>query len=136
MIVERSIYIVDDHADFRFILKQLFSMAVPRSTTRLFENGQALLDGLNQSDALPVLILMDCHMPVLDGYQTILQLKQSAAYRHIPVVMMSSEADSSEIRNLYRAGANSFIRKPIEFTAQMELVAQLGKYWLDTNLIE
>ena len=133
---EKIIYVVDDQADFRFILKQLFALAIPQSTVRMFENGQALLDGLDQSDVRPVLILMDCHMPILDGYQTLLQLKQSSTYQTIPVVMMSAEANSTELKDLYRAGANSFVRKPMQFNAQMELIAQVGKYWIETNLIE
>lgn len=127
------IYIVDDQADLRFILQRLFMLSFPNTPTRLFENGQALLNALAQADVLPALILMDRHIPILDGYQTLLQLKQHPTFQPIPVVMMSAEANSSEIKELFRAGANSFVRKQVEFKAQLEMVAQVGKYWLETN---
>lgn len=128
------ICVVDDQVDFRFILQKLFSVSFPQLQIRLFEHGQALLDELPSLNRLPTLILMDRHMPVLDGYQTLQQLKQDPAYQLIPVIMMSAEANTFEIRACYRVGANSFLRKPIEFKAQLDLVTQIGQYWLQTNL--
>lgn len=134
MKIEQYLCIVDDQADWRFILEKLFALSFPHYPIRLFEHGQALLDDLAQTDLLPSLILMDRHMPVLDGLQTLRQLKQNPAYQPIPVVIMSAEATSTEIRDLFRAGANSFVRKPMDFTEQMEIVSLVGKYWLETNL--
>ncbi|GAB3796717.1 response regulator [Spirosoma humi] len=128
------ICVVDDQADFRFIVQKLFSLSFPQYPVILFEHGQALLNALPQLEQLPSLILMDRHMPVMDGYQTLLQLKQNPAYQLIPVVMMSAEANSDEIRDCYRAGANSFIRKQVEFKNQLDMITQMGQYWLQTNL--
>ena len=128
------ICVVDDQADLRFILQNLFSLSFPRVQICLFEQGQALLDELPHLDQLPALILMDRHMPVLDGYQTLQKLKQDPNYQLIPVVMMSAEASASEIKDCYRAGANSFLRKPVEFQAQLEMVSRISQYWLQSNL--
>ena len=128
------ICVVDDQADLRFIFQKLFSLSFPQYPLRLFEHGQALLDELPKLEQLPSLILMDRHMPVLNGYQTLLQLKQNPIYQLIPVVMMSAEASSDEIRACYRAGANSFLRKPIDFQSQLERITQIGQYWLQANL--
>ncbi|GAB4023966.1 response regulator [Spirosoma koreense] len=129
----RFVYVVDDQPDLRFIIQKIFALSFPDYQVYLFEHGQALLNGLAQTALRPTLILMDRHMPVLDGYQTLLQIKQNPAYQAIPVVIMSADADSSEIRALYMAGANSFVRKQIEFGAQMEMITQVGKYWLETS---
>ncbi|WP_420146653.1 response regulator [Spirosoma sp.] len=133
MVRDKYVCVVEDKADLRFILKRIFALSFPDYPIHLFEHGQALLDELVLTQVLPTLILMDRHMPVLDGYQTLCQLKQNPAYQPVPVVMMSADASSAEIRELFQAGANSFIRKPIEFSAQMEMIAQVGQYWLQTN---
>jgi CheY-like chemotaxis protein len=128
------ICVVDDKADFRFILRKLFTLSFSQYPVHLFENGQVLLDELPRQPSLPSLILLDYHMPVLNGYRTLCQLKQQAMYQAIPVVMMSAQASAAEIKACYQAGANSFLRKPITFQRQLELVGQLGQYWLQTNL--
>lgn len=127
------VYIVDDQPDFRFILKKLFSLSFPDCQVVLFESGQALLNELAQAADLPTLILLDRHMPILDGYQTLQQLKQNPTYQLIPVVMMSAEASSTEVKELFRAGVNSFVRKQLNLSEQMEMVSRIGKYWLETN---
>lgn len=131
---EKSIYIVDDQADQRFILQKLFTMSFPQCRLYLFGNGQDLLDKLPELTERPSLILMDYHMPILDGYQTLRRLKQDPAYDLIPVVMMSAEANRTEIQACYRAGANSFLRKQLDFQLQLEMVSKIGQYWLQTNL--
>ncbi|CCH52010.1 response regulator receiver protein [Fibrisoma limi BUZ 3] len=136
MKILKYICIVDDQADLRFLLQKLFALSYPNHPVRLFENGQALLNELAHAEVLPALILMDRHMPILDGYQTLIQLKQHETYQPIPVVMMSAEASLAEVRALYRAGTNSFVRKQVDFGAQMEMVSQVGKYWLETNQTE
>lgn len=128
------ICVVDDQADLRFILRKLFSLSFPQYPLRLFENGQVLLDELTHQSSLPSLILLDFHMPVLNGYQTLLQLKQHPVYQLIPVVVMSAEASPAEIKACYQAGANSFLRKPMNFQSQLEMIAQVGQYWMQTNL--
>ena len=128
------ICVVEDQADLRFILQKIFAISLPQYPVYLFENGQVLLKELPHLDPLPSLILMDRHMPVLDGYQTLRQLKQDPAYQLIPVVMMSADASAVEIKDCYRAGANSFLRKPISFQLQLEIISQLGQYWLQSNL--
>jgi len=127
------IYIADDQADYRFVLQQLFTQYLPTYSVRFFEGGQALLDGLAESHNKPGLILLDRHMPRVDGQQTLRALKENPAYQLIPVVIMSSEASAAEINRGYQAGLNSFLKKGLDFQAMKQTMETVCHYWLETN---
>ena len=125
--------IVEDQADYRFLLQKLFTINFPDYPVRLFPNGKALLEELPQINPMPALVLMDRHMPELDGYQTLLRLKKDPLHQSIPVVMMSAQATPAEIKDCYQAGANSFLKKQIDFSLLMETISRTGQYWLELN---
>lgn len=116
------IFVVDDQADYRFILQQVFSRHFPAYPVRFFAGGQALLAELALVDHQPSLILLDRHMPGLDGHQTLLALKSQPAYKKIPVVMMSGESSVLDINECYEAGANSFLCKPLDLPAMKAML--------------
>ena len=135
MTVFRSICIVDDSADYRLLLKRLFQRSYPAYSIRLFDNGQALLSELPHIREEIAFVLLDRHMPFLDGHQTLIRLKQEPAYQTIPVVMMSAEASYDEIQNCYRSGANSFILKTDANFNTSDALSLIGQYWLKLNQI-
>ena len=134
MALTRLIYVVDDSADYRFLLQQLFSRFLPAYPVRFFASGQALLEELTDSRPHPGLIVLDRHMPGLDGHQTLQRLKQHPDHRIIPVVMMSADASSSEIEDCYQAGVNSFLFKPIDGESLRASLSLICQYWLELNL--
>lgn len=81
----------------------------------------------------PSLILLDRHMPELDGHQTLIRLKQHPAYQKIPVVMMSADANQVEIDDCFEAGANSFLLKNNNFDSLKETMSIICQYWLELN---
>lgn len=127
--------IVDDDADYRFLLQLLFKRSFPDWPVLFFSGGQALLDGLANISQPPSLILLDRHMPHFDGHQTLEVLKQHPAYKRIPVVMMSAHATGKEIDGCYESGVNSFLSKSLEAVALQETLAMIGRYWLEFNLV-
>ncbi|PRY25903.1 CheY-like chemotaxis protein [Spirosoma oryzae] len=108
----KTVCIVEDQADYRFIFGKLLNPG-PARAVHLFESGMALLDQLDDLERRPDLILLDLHMPHQTGYQTLQRLKAHAhaSIKTIPVVIMSALAEANEINECYRAGANSFLRK-------------------------
>ncbi|WP_461152212.1 response regulator, partial [Spirosoma pulveris] len=80
-----------------------------------FDHGQVLVEALPHMPHKPNLILLDQHMPVLDGYQTLLALKGHLTFSTIPVVLMSADASQLEKGRAYQAGAQAFIQKPTDF---------------------
>lgn len=115
-----QVCLVDDTTDYRLLVEAIFNRSLPAYSLRLFVHGQAFLDALPRLGEKPNLVLLDQHMPQLNGYQTLVALKQQTDYRSIPVVMMSADASHSEIKRFYEAGATSFLTKPTDFSALTE----------------
>ena len=127
------ICVIDDAADYRFLLQQVFKRYFPAYQVQFFAGGHALLEKLPGMDRYPSLILLDRHMPDLDGHQTLLRLKQHTAYKKIPVVMMSADASAYEINGCYEAYANSFLVKRMDLVSLKEIVSAICHYWLELN---
>jgi CheY-like chemotaxis protein len=82
---------------------------------------------------LPVVVLLDLKLPKIDGLEVLKRLKEDDRTRRMPVVIMTSSSEEQDIVDSYNLGANSYIRKPVDFNQFTEAVAQLGLYWLVLN---
>ena len=127
------ICIVDDDADYRFLVQHLLNRYFPAYSVLGFTNGKEFLAQLPQMSHRPDLILLDRHMPELDGHQTLLRLKQHPDYSLIPVVMMSAHASAAEVQGCYEAGVNSFLMKPVGSESLKEIISTVFHYWLGLN---
>src|SRR5258706_2205335 len=85
--------------------------------------------------AVPKLIMLDIKMPKVDGIEVLRQLKADAATRTIPVVIMTSSNEASDVVESYKLGVNSYIVKPVVFESFLETVAKIGLYWVLTNRV-
>jgi two-component system, response regulator len=83
--------------------------------------------------AHPVLVLLDLKLPKLDGLQVLKQIKDDARTRAIPVILLTSSKEESDMATGYQLGVNSYIQKPVNFAEFQEVVRQLGMYWLLVN---
>lgn len=86
-----------------------------------------------QSLPSPRLVLLDLKLPKVSGLEVLRTLKGNSATSHIPVVILTSTDDQPEIDACYRLGANSFVRKPVDFAEFTAAVQQIGLYWLVVN---
>lgn len=82
---------------------------------------------------LPRVVLLDLHLPKLGGLEVLRRLKGDPRTQAIPVVVLTSSTEESDMKECYRLGVNSFISKPVEFDAFMKVVGELGFYWLLVN---
>jgi two-component system response regulator len=82
---------------------------------------------------LPVIILLDLKLPKIDGLEVLKRIRQGERTKLIPVVVLTSSAEQEDVLKGYSLGANSYIRKPVEFDQFVEAMKYLGLYWLLWN---
>jgi len=85
--------------------------------------------------ALPQLVLLDLKLPKVSGLEVLKAIRQDARTRYLPVVILTSSNEDQDLLSGYSLGANSYIRKPVDFTQFIEAVKQLGLYWLVLNQV-
>jgi CheY-like chemotaxis protein len=85
------------------------------------------------SPHVPQLILLDLKLPKLSGLEVLKILKNEPATKKIPIVVLTSSTEDTDIEECYRLGVNSYIVKPVEFNKFMDSVQELGFYWLLLN---
>lgn len=126
-----QVVIADDDEDDRFIIGDLFRQHCPDCVFRFAENGQKLIDLVEASDGPPTaLILLDLNMPVLNGFDTLRYLKGAAHLRHIPVVVLTTSGEPSDVDQSYALGANAFMTKPGDHDDLALMVKRLYEFWL------
>jgi CheY-like chemotaxis protein len=90
---------------------------------------------VNRQNGNPKLILLDLKMPKVDGIEVLQRLKQDVEMRTIPVVVLTSSTEESDIVKSYRLGVNSYLVKPVDFGQFMDVIAQAGLYWAVLNRV-
>jgi two-component system, response regulator len=100
------------------------------------EDGQEALDllfGFGPDVELPALILLDLRLPKIEGLDVLKSVRGDQRTRRIPVVILTTSKEEQDVAESYDQGANSFIRKPVDFEQFAEAVRNLGLYWLVLN---
>ena len=82
---------------------------------------------------MPAVILLDLKLPKLSGLDVLQRLRADPRSKLIPVVVLTSSSEDEDMLRSYRFGANSYVRKPVEFSAFANAVTQLGVYWMLLN---
>jgi len=81
----------------------------------------------------PEVVLLDLKLPKVDGLEVLRQLRADERTRLLPVVVLTSSVEEQDLTRGYALGANSYVRKPVDFNQFVEAVKQLGLYWLVLN---
>ncbi len=109
-------------------------LATPVEIARDGEEALAFMARWDAGEALPVLVLLDIKLPRINGLEVLRQLKAHAHFRRIPVVMLTSSGEDSDLRKAYDLGANSYIVKPVDFSRFIDVAEQIEVYWCMLNV--
>lgn len=84
-------------------------------------------------DSHPQMVLLDLKLPKIDGLEVLKQIRENVTTRRLPVVILTSSREEEDLFRGYDLGANSYVRKPVDFNQFVEAVRQLEMYWLVLN---
>jgi two-component system, response regulator len=139
----RVILLVEDDANDVDLTLRAFARCPAPSQISVVRSGEEALQYLFREGPYhsrdrtldPQIVLLDLNLPRMDGIAVLRQLRADARTRRLPVVILTSSNVEEDIARSYDSGANSFVRKPVDFTAFLTAANQLGVYWLDLNEI-
>ena len=109
---------------------------VTADVTRAQDGAEALdilLFADENGNALPSVVFLDLNLPKVSGLEVLKHIRSQDSVRMLPVVVVSSSAREEDVRNAYRLGANSYVKKPVNFEEFSGAVKQLTSYWLGLN---
>jgi len=138
---DKVILLVEDNADDELLTLRALKKNNIRNEVVVARDGNEALDYLfgtgvhsgRDLSVMPQIILLDLKLPKVDGFEVLNHVRASEMTKFLPVVILTtSNEDQDRIRG-YDLGANSFVRKPVEFEKFIEAVRQLGLYWLILN---
>ena len=130
----QMILLVEDNPDDQTLtLRALKKQNIANEIIVLSDGVEALEFLLDSEKPLPHLLLLDLKLPKLDGLQLLRRIRSEPRTQLLPVVVLTSSDEDRDVIEGYRLGANSYIRKPVDFTQFTEAVRQLGLYWLVLN---
>jgi DNA-binding response OmpR family regulator len=130
----QMIVLVEDNPDDQALtLRALKKQNIANEIIVLNDGVEALEFLLDPEKQLPHLVLLDLKLPKLDGLQVLRRLRSEPRTQLLPVVVLTSSDEDRDVIDGYRLGANSYIRKPVDFNQFSEAVRHLGLYWLVLN---
>ena len=133
---QRSGYIllVEDNADDEALTIDALRSAGVTAEIEVARDGAQAIQFLSRTEGrTPDVVLLDLKLPRIPGLEVLRQLRQSGRTKTIPVVIFTSSSEASDIAGAYEHGANSYVRKPVEFDSFAEAARMLGLYWLMVN---
>ncbi|MEO6017078.1 MAG: response regulator [Polaromonas sp.] len=135
-----EILLVEDNDDDVFLTREAFSAAKLRVNLQHVNNGEKCLNYLRKrasyEDAVtPDLILLDMHMPVMDGYEVLSEIVKDEKLRHLPVVVLTTSYEAADIQKMYGLRCNSYITKPVNFESFVSAIGQMAGYWLTVVVV-
>jgi two-component system, response regulator len=137
----RAILLVEDNPDDELLMLRALKKNNVVGEVVVAHDGVEALDYLfshgryaaRDAEELPCLILLDLKLPRLDGFQVLRRVRSDARTRLLPVVILTSSDERRDMIEGYGLGANSYVRKPVDFEEFLVTVEQLKRYWLGVN---
>ena len=137
----KPILLVEDNPDDEALALRAFKRSNMGNEIIIAHDGEEALDYLfgrgqyadRNVALLPAVVLLDLKLPKIDGLEVLRQIRNNPATKGLPVVILTSSKHEEDMVKSYNLGANSYVRKPVDFNEFVNAVGQLGMYWLLLN---
>lgn len=134
-----EILLADDDAEDRMLIMDALKESRLKNNIQCVENGEELIDFLYNKNkfsdrskyTLPGIILLDLNMPKKDGREALKEIKADKNLRSVPIVILTTSKAEEDILKTYNLGVNSYITKPVSFSAMVDVMKTLNKYWFE-----
>ena len=138
---KKTILLVEDNPDDVELTLRALKQYHIENEIIVARDGAAALDYLFATGAyadrdannVPAVVILDLKLPKVDGLEVLQRLRADNRTELLPVVILTSSKEEKDMINGYKLGANSYVRKPVDFTQFLEAARQLGLYWLVIN---
>ena len=137
--MQKVILLVEDNSDDELLTMRALARNHIANPVVVARDGVEALDyllGTAEEPAtgpLPALILLDLKLPKIDGFEVLRRIRATPRTRRLPVVVLTSSKQESDLVTAYDRGANSYVRKPVDFSEFVDAVGRLGVFWLMLN---
>ncbi len=139
--MDKAILLVEDNPDDEALTLRALKKNNVRNEVVIAHDGAEALDYLfgtgqytgRNTDVLPQVVLLDLKLPKVEGLEVLRRVRADKRTKLLPVVILTSSNEEQDRIDGYGLGANSYVRKPVDFTQFMEAARQLGLYWLILN---
>ena len=138
--MDQTILIVEDNPDDELLIMRTLKKINVANQVEIVRDGAEALDYVfktgkyaNRDSRDPAVILLDIKLPKVSGLEVLERVRADGRTRRLPVVMLTSSDEQEDMVKSYDLGANSYVRKPVEFDKFTEAVSKLGLYWLLVN---
>jgi two-component system response regulator len=139
--MDKAILLVEDNPDDEALTLRALKKNNIKNEVVIAHDGAEALDYLfgtgqytgRNTDVLPQVVLLDLNLPKVEGLEVLRRVRADKRTKLLPVVILTSSNEEQDRIDGYGLGANSYVRKPVDFTQFMEAARQLGLYWLILN---
>lgn len=128
------ILLVEDNPDDEELtLDALRAGGITTEVAVVRDGAEALEFLLGDNRLVPQVVLLDLKLPKVPGFEVLRQIRRASKTRYVPTVVLTSSSEEEDIRGSYELGANSYVRKPVEFGEFVRAVQAVGVYWMLIN---
>ncbi len=134
---KKTILLIEDNPDDVELTRHSLKRNNVECELVVIRDGEGALDYIvfddERTNVMPDLILLDLKLPKINGLEVLKHLRRNEDTKLIPVVILSTSGEERDVIESYNLGANSYIKKPIDFGKFCEVIKLLGEYWLQIN---
>ncbi|MGE0383872.1 MAG: response regulator [Gammaproteobacteria bacterium] len=140
--VDRTILLVEDNPDDADLTVRAFARHSPATRVVVAQDGPQALDYLRrtgrwadrQPPDMPAVVVLDLKMPRVDGLELLRMIRGYGPTRYVPVVVVTSSSDPRDVLDSYGHGANSYVRKSVDYAEFAASLRAIGEYWVERNV--